>query len=101
MALKDPAANDTFARLARDYPNTDEGKNAQYARISGALELDQIEQAHEAFAAMMADAGHYSIEEFVRVGQAMLDKEQWPEAIKANGNVVGKTEERKYLERAL
>lgn len=101
MALKDPAANETFARLARDYPNTDEGKNAQYARISGALELGQIEQAHEAFAAMMANAGHYSIEEFVRVGQAMLDKEQWPEAIKAYGNVIGKTEERMYLERAL
>jgi TolA-binding protein len=101
MALKDPAANETFARLARDYPNTDEGKNAQYARISGALELDQIEQAHEAFAAMLADAAHYSIEEFVRVGQAMLDKEQWKQASEAFGRVVGKTEERMYLERAL
>lgn len=101
MALKDPAANETFARLARDYPDTDEGRNAQYARINGALELGQIEQAHEAFAAMMANVGHYSIEEFVRVGQAMLDKQQWPQTVQAFGQVVGKTEERRFLERAL
>lgn len=101
MALKDPAANETFARLARDYPETDEGKNAQYARISGALELGQFDQAKEALAAMLASPGSYSVDEFVRVGQAMLDNQQWKEASEAFGQVVGKTEERSLLERAL
>ena len=101
MALKDPAANETFARLAREYPETDEGKNAQYARINGALDLGQFDQAREALSSMVADAGHYSVDEFARVGQAMLDKEQWKEAADAFGQVAGKTEERSLLERAL
>lgn len=101
MALKDPAANETFARLARDYPNTEEGKSAQYARISGALDLGQFEQAREALTAMVANPGSYSVEEFTRVGQAMLDKGQWPEASSAFGQVIGKTEDRALLERAL
>ncbi len=101
MALKDPAANETFARLAREYPETDEGRNAQYARINGALELGQFEQAREALAAMLASPGSYSVDEFARVGQAMLDKSQWKEAADAFGQVAGKTEERALLERAL
>jgi tetratricopeptide (TPR) repeat protein len=101
MALKDPAANQTFARLAQEFPNTDEGKNAQYARINGALELGQFEQAREALAAMLKMAGSYSVDEFVRVGQAMLENAQWKEAASAFEQVVGKTEERTLLERAL
>lgn len=101
MALKDPAANDTFAQLARDYPDTDEGRNAQYARINGALELGQFDQAKEALAAMLASPGSYAVGEFARVGQAMLDKELWQEAVDAFGQVNGKTEDRALLERAL
>lgn len=101
LALKDPAANATFAQLARDYPDTDEGKNAQYARINGALELGQFAQAKEALGAMLASPGSYSVDEFARVGQAMLDKEQWVEAAQAFEQVNGKTEERALLERAL
>ena len=101
MALKDPGANETFARLARDYPNTEEGKSAQYARINGALELGQFDQAKEALGSMLADPGSYSVDEFARVGQAMLEKAQWSEAANAFGQVVGKTEDRALLERAL
>jgi len=101
LALKDPGANETFARLARDYPDTDEGKSAQYARINGALELGLFDQAREALDSMLANSGSYSVEEFARVGQAMLDKEQWEAAQKAFSQVVGKTEDRVWLERAL
>ena len=101
MALKDPAANETFARLARDYPDTEEGKSAQYARINGALELGQFDQAKEALASMLASPASYSVDEFARVGQAMLDKGLWSEAAGAFGQVTGKTEDRALLERAL
>jgi TolA-binding protein len=101
MALKDPAANETFARLARDYPTTDEGKSAQYARINGALELGQFDQAREALGAMLANPASYLVEEFARVGQAMLEKSQWKEAADSFGQVLGKTEDRALLERAL
>ena len=101
MALKDPAANQTFERLARDFPNTDEGKNAQYARINGALELGQFDQAREALSAMLSSPASYSVEEFVRVGQAMLDNQQWRESIQAFSQLIGKTQERTLLERTL
>ena len=101
MALKLPAANETFARLAQEYPDTDEGKNAQYARINGALDLGQFDQAREALASMLANPGSYSVDEFARVGQAMLDKQQWQGAADAFGQVIGKTEDRALLERSL
>ena len=50
---------------------------------------------------MMADPGHYSVDEFARVGQAMLTNSLWKEAADAYGQVVGKTEDRALLERAL
>lgn len=88
MKLKDPKANDTYARLARDYPDTEEGKSAQYTRIAGALEIGLVDQAKEAFAAMLADAGHYKTDEFVRTGQLMLDAGLWREADQAFAKVL-------------
>ena len=101
MLLKDPAANETYTRLAREYPNTDEGKNAQYARISGALDLGLKDQAREAFNAMIADAGRYKVDEYVRVGQAMLDNGMWSEASRAFQQVLASgTSDEQYLQRA-
>jgi tetratricopeptide (TPR) repeat protein len=101
MLLKDPKANETYTRLAREYPNTDEGKNAQYARISGALDLGLKDQAREAFNAMIADAGRYKVDEYVRVGQAMLDNAMWAEASRAFQQVLASgTGDEQYLQRA-
>lgn len=105
MALKDPGANDTYARLAREYPNTDEGKNAQYARISGALELKQYDQAKEALRAMVGSAGSYQASEFLRVGNELLNSELWAEAAAAYQQVLDKAgkggaEERALLEKS-
>ena len=100
LALKDPGANETYAKLARDYPDTDEGRNAQYARISGALELGQVDQAREAFQAMMSSPGSYSADEFVRVGQAMLARELWTEAGQAFDQTIKKSDVDSLLERA-
>lgn len=87
LALKDPAANETFETLANKYPKTDEGKNAQYARISGALDLNLIDQAREAANAMISSPSSYSLEQFARVGELLLEKEVWTEAAKAYGIV--------------
>ena len=107
LALKDPAANDTFESLARKYPETDEGKNAQYARISGALDLKLFDQAKEAANAMISGAGSYSIEQFSRVGETLLDNSLWTEADAAYRQVLAKLESvpterrRAFEERAL
>lgn len=101
MKLKDPKANDTYARLAREYPNTEEGKSAQYTRIAGALDIGLVDQAKEAFAAMMGDAGHYTTDEFVRVGQLMLDSGLWNEAARAFEKVLADDpSDEQYLQRA-
>lgn len=109
MAVGDPGANDTYAKLAREFPDTDEGKNAQFARIDGALGLGRTDQAKEALSAMLSNAKSYSVDEFVRVGQAMLEHEQWPEAAQAfqqvvdrEGELSGRDErtQRSILERA-
>ncbi|MBP5786766.1 MAG: tetratricopeptide repeat protein, partial [Kiritimatiellae bacterium] len=99
MALKDPAANETYARLANDYPDTDEGKNAQYARISGALEIKQFDQAREAARAMVASASSFKPEEFLRVGNELLDNGLWPEAAGAFKQVTERSQDRALLER--
>ena len=110
MALGDAGANDTYAKLAREYPDTDEGKNAQFARIDGALGLGRTDQAKEALAAMLSNASSYSVDEFVRVGQAMLSHQLWDEAAKAFGQVISREgelasrsdrEKRSVLERSL
>lgn len=101
LALGDPAANETYARLSRDYPDTELGKNAQYTRISGALGIGQTDQALEALDAMVARAGGYSPAEFVNVGLAMQSNKLWAATVKAFSQVVGKTDERRYMERAL
>ena len=110
MATGDAGANETYARLARDYPDTEEGKHAQYARINGALELGQFAQAQDALNSMLADAKHYSVDEFTRVGQAMAGKQQWAAAEKAfqqvvdrEGELAGRNEreQRSVMERSL
>ncbi len=93
MATGDAGANETYARLARDYPDTEEGKHAQYARINGALELGQFDQAEDALNSMLADAKHYSVDEFTRVGQAMAGKQRWEGAAKAFKQVVDREDE--------
>jgi len=101
MKLKDPGANDTYARLARDYPDTEEGKNAQYTRIAGALDIGLVDQAKEAFGAMVSDKGHYTTDEFVRVGQLMLDNGLWAEAAQAFELVLADANaDEQYLQRA-
>ena len=107
LALKDPAANETFETLAKKYPDTDEGKNAQYARISGALDLNLKDQAEEAAQAMISNPSAYSLEQFARVGELLLEHELWAKATAAYEVVRDRLGElspervRAYEERAL
>ena len=107
LALKDPAANATFESLATKFPDTDEGKNAQYARISGALDLKLFDQAREAAQAMVNGAGAYTVDQFSRVGETLLANSLWNEAEAAYRQVAAKLDSvpverrRAFEERAL
>jgi len=95
------AAAKTFDELAAKYPQSEEGKSALFALVRSALEIKQYEQARSAFAKMLTGGGQYTADQFVRIGQMMLDGGQHAEAVKAFVKIETMTEERTMLERSL
>lgn len=95
------AAAKTFDELAAKYPQSEEGKSALFALVRSALEIKQYEQARSAFAKMLTGGGEYTADQFVRIGQMMLDGKQYADAIKAFEKIENMTEERTLLERSL
>lgn len=76
-------ATKTFDELANKYPQSEEGKNALFSLARAAMEIKQYDQGVAAFTRMMGDAGKYSAEEYVRLGQMMGDAGYAKEAIQA------------------
>jgi len=76
-------ATKTFDELANKFPQSDEGKNALFSLARAAMEIKQFDQGVAAFTRMMNDAGKYSAEEYVRLGQMMGDAGYAKEAIQA------------------
>jgi tetratricopeptide (TPR) repeat protein len=90
-----------FDEVAAKYPNSPEGKNALYSLARSAMEIKQFDQAKAAFAKMMAGAANYSPDEFLRIGQLMIDAGLNEQAAQAFAEVSKSTQERALLERAL
>ncbi len=91
----------TFEQLARDYPDSAEGRSALFALVSSAFEIGETEIARDAFRRMIETPDAYSPEEFTRIGQLMLDNGLYEDVIPAYRRVVETTEERRMLELAL
>ena len=91
----------TFDQLAEDYPDSKEGRSALFSLISSAMEIGQKDQAVQAFERMRNQPGAYTLDEFSRVGQLMLDSEMNTEAAEAFDYVINNSKDREYLERAL
>jgi TolA-binding protein len=77
------AAARTFEQLAAQYPQSDEGRNALYSLARSAMEIGQFDQARMAFEKMAANASAYSPDEFVRIGQLMIDAKLYDQALQA------------------
>ncbi|HMP72438.1 MAG TPA: tetratricopeptide repeat protein [Kiritimatiellia bacterium] len=93
-------ASKTFDELAERYPNSPEGQNALFSLARSAMEIGQFDQAVGAFNRMVADAERYSPNEFLRIGQLMIDNGFANEAIKAFDQVP-RDGDRSLVERAL
>ena len=93
-------AAEIFQALARDYPDSEEGKNALYSIISAFVEVDQMDLAQQSFQKMLEEASVYSPAEFLKVGELMMSHEYYDEAVKAFEQVEHKTQERKFIEHA-
>lgn len=76
-------ATATFDELTSKYPNSPEGKNALFSLARAAMEIKQFDQGIAAFRRMMNDSPRYKAEEFIRLGQLMLDAGYSTEAIEA------------------
>ncbi len=95
------AAAKTYGELAAKYPNSDEGRSALYALAKSAMEIKLYDEARNALNKMLNNPKAYSPDQFTRIGQLMFEARLYPEAIKAFSQVVGSTEERALMERAL
>ncbi|MFH0953332.1 MAG: tetratricopeptide repeat protein [Verrucomicrobiota bacterium] len=95
------AAAKTFDEVAARYPQSDQGRNALFSLVRSAMEIKQYDQARSAFAKMMTSPGTYTADQFVRLGQMMLDAGQYAEAAQAFQQVTASSQERNQLERSL
>ena len=91
----------TFEKLAAAYPDSAEGKSANFSLIRSALQVGKKEIAQSAFEKMLQNKDSFSPPEFNRVGQLMLDNGMYEPSIMAFRQVRGATEDRAHLERAL
>lgn len=91
----------TFNDLAVKYPDSNEGKNALYSLIRSAMEVKKFDVARDALRKMLNDSQAYSPDEFLRVGQLMLNAGLYPETLEAMSIVLEKSQDREHQERAL
>lgn len=91
----------TFEKLAREYPDSEEGRSALFALVDSAFDIGEVDIARDAFRRMIETPDAYSPEEFTRIGQLMLDNGLYEDVIPAYRRVVETTDQRQLLELAL
>ncbi|MCC5846636.1 MAG: tetratricopeptide repeat protein [Verrucomicrobia bacterium] len=74
-------ATQTFNALARDYPDSDVGRDALFSLVSAALEEEQIDVARDAVRRMIEQPDSYEPEQIFQVGTLMLENERYAEAL--------------------
>jgi TolA-binding protein len=77
------AAAATFNGIAEKYPESPEGKDAFFLLVDSLIEIGRDQEAREAFAKMIASGSEYSPPQFARIGQLMLDRKFYVEAMQA------------------
>lgn len=101
-------ASETFQRLQKEYPTSEDGKSALFSMIRAAVEIKRMDLANQGFEQMMKEeqpgqpSKKYSPDQFVRIGQWMVENAQHASAIKSFEKVlVSGTDDRAILERTL
>lgn len=74
-------ATETFQELAREYPDTDEGRDAEFSLVRAAMEENQIEIAQNAVRRMVSQPASYTPDQIFQVGRLMLDNGRYQEAL--------------------
>ncbi|MEM7392972.1 MAG: tetratricopeptide repeat protein, partial [Verrucomicrobiota bacterium] len=94
-------AKKIFARIPKEYPNSDEAKLSSFILVTTLIELGELDQARAEYKNMMTNSKDFSTEQFLLIGNKMLDLEFYAEAEDSYSRVVGKTSNKDHEESAL
>ena len=83
-ALGDMAkAKDALDRLSRKYPDSDEAKNAKPRLAKNLIAMGLKKEGVEIYSEMLQAGGAYSADQFVDMGEALVEAKNWELANKA------------------
>lgn len=89
LGQTDEAAS-TFDEISSRYPDSPEGRDASFLLVDSLIELEKYEEARAAFGRMLDNQAEYTPSQYARIGQLMLDREFYEEAL-ASFNLAGET----------
>lgn len=84
------AAADVYDELARNYPESEAGRDARFAMIRSLLDIGQMRRAREELTAMIEDADRHTASQFLRLGRIFSESRDHPSAIRALDRAVAK-----------
>jgi tetratricopeptide (TPR) repeat protein len=80
---KSEEAAEALKRLKKDYPDTEEAKNAEYMMAMALLDMGNRKEAMKAFREMFAGGGDYKSSQLLMAGRQLLEAREYEIAIDA------------------
>ena len=80
---KPEEADKAFARLRKEFPDSEQAQNVLFAQGQTLIDLGQTEKAVEVFGGMFANTKAYNAAQFLKVANIMLQAAQYEAAAKA------------------
>jgi TolA-binding protein len=100
MGQSDEAAA-TFEALARDFPDSAEGRSALFSLVNAAFDIGRPDIAQDAFRRMTVAPEDYTPEEFTRIGNLLLEAGLYEDVIPAYRQVLANSDNRQMQQMAL
>jgi len=76
-------SKDALGRLSRNFPDSQEAKNAKPALAKSLIEMGMKKEGTEIYAAMLDTDGAYSANQFANAGEALIEAKSWELADRA------------------
>ena len=90
-ALEDVArSKDALDRLAKEFPDSEEAKNAKPRLAKALVEMGLAKEGAQVYAEMLKTDGAYTAQQFVRAGEALIAARNWDLADRAFEKAIAK-----------
>lgn len=83
-------SRDALDRLSKEFPESEEAKNAKPQLAKSLIEMGMDREATEIYAEMLRTDGNYTVWDFVRAGEALIDAKSWSTADQAFEKAIAK-----------